>query len=31
MFAAKNSLFLFEAGYVYQVSLVYVIVTNHVN
>ena len=27
----ENSQFFFEAGYVYQVSLVYVIVTNHVN
>ena len=27
----KNSQILFEAGYVYQVSLVYAIVTNHVN
>ena len=30
MFAAEIPNF-FEAGYVYQVSLVYVIVTNHVN
>ena len=31
IFAAKNSQKKFEAGYVFQVSSVYVIVTNHVN